>query len=199
MPRGVPLTPDQAEAIARVYAETGNAAAAARAAGVNKSTVTRLLERTGQQRRATLHARACARAIRRARKHLSAAGDLLARVLTTEGDGMVGLEPKDLAALVNAQARATEALLAIDERRDRSAQARLTRAKTRGEIAYLTARLAGALPPDRVQVESLTDAELDARVRDLAARTGLVPGAAGGPGGAGGAPGGTGPAPGAGG
>jgi transposase-like protein len=146
MARGVPLTPEQLATAAEVYERTGNYSEAARTIGVEPSTVYRAMRRRGGQNRAKLHTRACARATRRARRHLSDAVDRLgARVALSDDDAK-------LARLAEALAKTTGALLAVGDRGDRNRQAALTREKTRTEIALNRAKLAGTLPADNLNV-----------------------------------------------
>lgn len=137
MPRGVPLTPEQTETLARVYGETGNYSEAARAAGVDPSVARRALERRGESSRAQLHARACDRGLREARKQLGTVAAIVARVIGVETAASVSLEPKDLAALANTLARLTDTRLALALAADRRRTGRLTRDKLRAEIAAL--------------------------------------------------------------
>jgi hypothetical protein len=135
--RGVPLTPDQVDTLAEVYTRTGNYETAGAAIGVSGSVARRALRRRGESDRVALHVRACARGLRRGRTHLAKSADLLARVLNEETGAGVSLEPRDLAALTNAQARLTDALIALADREDRRRNALLTRAKARAEIEAL--------------------------------------------------------------
>lgn len=127
MAKGVPLTPEQIAQAAEVYAQTGNYSAAGDAIGVAPQVARRALLRAGESKRVQLHARACARGIRRARHHLTALLERLAlEAMAAEADGLVKLS--------GALAKCTETLLAVDARSERNKSSRLTRAKTRAEI-----------------------------------------------------------------
>jgi hypothetical protein len=132
-----PLTPDEIELAATVYGRTGSYQAAADAVGSDRSNVRRRLIARGEPQRATLHAHACARGLRKARSHVARTLDLVARVLNEETGAGVSLEPKDLAALANTMARLSETLVSVSDREDRRRGARLTREKTRAEIVAL--------------------------------------------------------------
>jgi DNA-binding MarR family transcriptional regulator len=138
--RGVPLTVEQTELALEVYGRTGNASEAARAIGCEPSTVTRLLDRLRKQRRAQLHARACDRGLREARRQVDAVARLVHRVVSEETGAGVSLEPRDLATLANTLARLADSRIALADREDRRRSARLARQKTRAEIAALAAR-----------------------------------------------------------
>jgi hypothetical protein len=170
--RGVPLTPAQLAQAAEVYTRTGNYSEAARAIGVDPDTVAR---RLGDRKRSDLHARALARGVRRARRHLVAGMDVAAALLAKEKTDGAGMEPRDVAAVLNATSRASEALLALEERRDRARQARLTRDKTRAETEFWRRRNNGTLPADNLNVTAVTKVDLAdpdavrARLEELAA------------------------------
>jgi hypothetical protein len=131
--RGVPLTPEQVETLAEVYGRTGNYSEAGAAIGVSPSVARRALLRRGESNRVALHVRACARGLRKGRKHLAKAADAVGEVLALG----TSLEPRDLAALTNAQARLTDALIALADREDRRRTNLLTRARVRAEIEAL--------------------------------------------------------------
>lgn len=137
MPRGKPFTAEQIEAASEVWHRTGSYTEAAKAIGADVSATRKALIRHGEPERAKLHALACARGLRKGRRHLSAAGDLIARVLLNETNAGVGLEPKDIAALTNSLARTSDSLIAIADREDRRRAAALSRRKTRAEIDAL--------------------------------------------------------------
>lgn len=140
MPRGTPLTPAQVETIVRVYAATGNASEAARQAGCETSSATRKLNQLRAQRRSELHARATERGIREARKGLRASEKLLRALLeATEDPAALGLEPRDIAALINARSQNAKVMLAVAGRIEAHAAAKLERAKLKAEIAKLAA------------------------------------------------------------
>jgi hypothetical protein len=158
MPRGIPLTPQQIQQAVEVYTQTGNYSEAGRAIGVPPNTARVALLRHGEADRCQLHALATARGIRKARRGLDKGLSLLDRLLDAEAADGPGLEPRDIAALLNARARLTEVLLNVAEREDRRKQSRLTRAKTQAETRVLEAKAKGLLPEVHVDVES---AEVD--------------------------------------
>jgi hypothetical protein len=141
MPRGVPLTPLQVEIIARVHEETGNASEAARAAGVDVTTACGWVRKNEDQKRSKLHARACERGVREGRRHMTATSRLLAGILSTEKPDALVMDPKDIAAIANALTSATKLRLDLAATLRKNAQARLTREKTRAEVAILRHRL----------------------------------------------------------
>ena len=59
----------------------------------------------------------------------------LERVMTVETDAGVSLEPRDLAALTNAQARAAEAVLAMQTVEDKRRESQLRRQLLRAQIS----------------------------------------------------------------
>jgi hypothetical protein len=138
--RGVPLTPQDTEALARVYRETGNYERAGAAIGVSGSVAKRALRRRGESDRVALHAHALARGLREARRQLDSIARLVAKVAAEETGAGVSLEPKDLASLANTLARLSDSRIALADREDRRRTTRLTRAKLRAEIAQLAER-----------------------------------------------------------
>jgi transposase-like protein len=78
---GKPLTPEERETIIAEYRRTGNYADAGRAAGVDRTTAMRACKAHGEHDRTALHALACARAERKARRYLDGVVDLLQRRL----------------------------------------------------------------------------------------------------------------------
>lgn len=140
------LTPDERAALVARYEETANASQVAREFGVNEKTVRRIAG-ASKPNKAALHARACERAVRDARRSLArriTSVDMY--LMNSVGDedakvpGVIGLEPRDFAAVLNAQSNLTARLREVDEHVDRKRQSRLTRDKTRAEIAFLKAR-----------------------------------------------------------
>lgn len=140
------LTPDERAALVARYEETANASQVAREFGVNEKTVRRIAG-ASKPNKAALHARACERAVRDARRSLArriTSVDMY--LMNSVGDddakvpGVIGLEPRDFAAVLNAQSNLTARLREVDEHVDRKRQSRLTRDKTRAEIAFLRAR-----------------------------------------------------------
>jgi hypothetical protein len=159
MPRGVPLTPDETARAAEVFERTGSYTEAARAIGAaDHSTVRKALLRRGDPDRSRLHTRACAVAVRKARKHVAAALDSIARRIADTPD------PKDAAALATALVRLSDAALAHDARAGRRLQARLTRDKTRAETAAMARGPGTGVTPD----------DLDQLERDLAGGAGAA-------------------------
>lgn len=158
---GKRLTPAEIERAAAIYAETGNAAAAAEAIGVAKQTLHDAFKRMRLGRNRTLHAQACERGLRKARARLMRIGEIAEKVIDGEG---VGLEPKDLAALINAVSKNVDTLAGISDREERRKQSALTREKTRAEIALLKRKISG----EHVErIEVATDDTLDARINEL--------------------------------
>jgi hypothetical protein len=174
MPRGVPLTPAQVATLAEVYASTGNASEAARAAGVDVSTATAWVRRQQDRGRAHLHERACERGLRKARRSLDGSMGLIDRILGSEGADGPGIEPKDIASLAKAQASLASTLLAIEGRTAQRKQSKLTREKTRAETELIRRRIEGTLPPESVTVTHDARDELAARFSRI-----LRPGATG--------------------
>lgn len=133
------LSPDQRAELLRVYLETGSYAAAGRALGITRSGAYRLLRSEGAQQRSTIYARA-----------LDAA---LADAIDAEHRA-VRLNRRDLG---NAKTRAN-ATFAIGDATRALVQARTAHAKLTGEHAA---------ERHEVSVTTLSDAELDARIREL--------------------------------
>ena len=150
MPRGVPLTPLQVEIIARVYVETGNASAAARQAGCSPDAVELRLKADANRKRSVLHTRACERGLREGRRHMTAASRLLAGILSMETPGALVMDPKDIAAIANALTSTTKVRLDLAATLRKNALGRLTREKTRAEVAILRHRLEQSPVDDRV-------------------------------------------------
>lgn len=145
---GPRLTPDQIEIAAAEFARTGNLHDAARVIGASVSGLRTAFKRNRIARNRTLHMEACERGIREQRERLKRFAIIIEDTIGKAGD----LEPKDLAALVNANSKASETLLAfIDAERVRK-QSLLTRQKTRRETEMLEARIKGTLPPERHEV-----------------------------------------------
>ncbi len=160
------LTPKERAALVARYQEIANASAVAEEFGVSVHTVIRSAERAGVANKATLHARAVETAIRKARRSLARRVESIDMYLLNAADtsndrvpGVIGLEPKDFAAVLNAQGNVTARLLDTQERLERSHQARLTRDKTRAEIDFLKART-NALDGISKVLANATDEEL---------------------------------------
>lgn len=190
--RGVPLTPAEVARLVEVYERTGNYSTAGAALGLDPSVARRAILRRTESTRVELHARATARAIRASRRGMRASERLLARVL---GDGAadpegLGLEPRDIAALVGARARVLDALLATEAAVDRRRTGRATRDRTRAETELARARLrvltdwdvvlAHATEPERAALDAIRRAAeaRAARRADLAAEPEREPGGA---------------------
>lgn len=139
------LTPDERAAVVARYVETANASQVAREFGLSESGVRKILAAADGARKGDLHARAVARAIRKARRSLARKVDAIDLYLLSHADGDAGsiaLEPKDFAAVVNAQCNVTSKLLEVEGRIEASKQARLTRELRRAEIELARLRIA---------------------------------------------------------
>ena len=141
------LSPAERARIAARYVETSNASQVARECGVSEGTVRNVIAQQGVANRYELHARAVDKAVRKARRSLARRIDSVDMYLLHAADvdnekvpGVIGLEPRDFAAVLNAQCNITARLHESQERAERSRQARLTRDKTRAETALLKAR-----------------------------------------------------------
>jgi hypothetical protein len=142
--RGVPLTPEQLQRAAEVYGRSGNLSEAARAIGVAESTLRGAFGRLGVADARELNARAIERGLRKARKRLTS-------VIEKGGKLLDGVDsPEGYNKVATALARSADALLAIDERRSRRMQSKLTRDKTRAEIELLKAKASGDAAPETV-------------------------------------------------
>lgn len=193
---GKRLTPQQIEDASEVFARTNNASEAARAIGVSVQTLTDAFKRLKIVRNRNLHTQACERGLRKAREQADGIAALLARALkydTTDASlETVGLEPGDLAKLVQAFNGTVAQRVAVADREDRRKQGALTRQKTRAEIELLRKKISGE-HVDRIEVS--TDDALDARINALLGRTEPESPDAGGAGGTPDAPGGAGAPP----
>ena len=157
------LTPEQMERAAKVYAETGNVAEAARAIGVSRQTLHDAFKRERLGRNRTLHARACEAGLRKARKRLLRVAEVAERVIDNDG---VGVEPRDLAALINALSKNVDTLAGLAEREEVRRRSSLMRKKLKAEVDLLNKKLAGE-HVERVEVS--TDDALDERIATLLA------------------------------
>lgn len=133
------LTPEQTETLSRVYLETGSYAAAGRAVGLDRSSARKALKAAGAPLRATLYARSLDAALADATDAVHAA---------------IRANRKDLA---NAKKRA-DATFALSDATRTLNQLRTAHAKLTGEHAAERHELA---------VTTLSDADLDARIREL--------------------------------
>ena len=108
--------------------------------------------------------------IRRGADAIDKSVTLIDRLLDAESVDGPGMEPRDVAALLRAQASLVAELRALREHTGRTKLARLTRDKTRAEIELLRGKIAGT-HVDRVSLEHLTDDDVDARLAALAGLT----------------------------
>lgn len=160
------LSPAERAAIVARYDETANASQVAREFGINEKTVRRIAS-ASKPNKAALHARACERAVRDARRSLArriATVDMYLLSAVSDDEhakvpGVVAMEPRDLAAVLNAQSNLTARLRETDEHVERKRQYRLTRDKTRAETAFLKARTE-ALSGLSSALQGATDEEL---------------------------------------
>jgi hypothetical protein len=169
MARGVPLTPEQIEAAAEVFARTQNVSEAARAIGVPVSTLHSAFARAKIVRARDAHARACERGLRLVRRQIERSTGFVADRLREEAEAGEGLEPRDLAALLGALARSSDAQISLADREDRRRVARLARNKTRAETALTEARTRALVDWDEVfkRASSEQRARLDALAREV--------------------------------
>lgn len=161
MPRGVPLTTAQKRKLSQVFTETANASEAARRAGVSDRAAREWLSPKAERRR--LYARARDEGVQAGAAAIDKSVTMVDRLLAAEDSDGPGMEPRDIAALLRAQASLVAELRALQEHTGRRIQARLTRDKTRAEVALLGAKLAGTYV-DRVSLEGTPDDELDRRI-----------------------------------
>jgi hypothetical protein len=139
------LTPAEKAAIVARYVETANAAEVGREFNVSKAHVGRIVKAYGELQKETLHARAVAAAIRKARKLLADNVEMVSRYLAKHAgvDGVPDLEPKDVSALLNAQSNVSAKLMEVEERLEAKRMARLSRDLKRQEIEIATKRAKG--------------------------------------------------------
>ncbi len=139
------LTPDERAAIVARYQEIANARAVAAEFGVSEYTVRTSVNRAGTAEKNALHARAVARAVREARRSLARKVhtiDLYLLKHAKNNDGVPDLEPRDVAALVNASAGVLSKLLEADARIEQKKLSRLTRDLRRKEIELAALKIA---------------------------------------------------------
>lgn len=160
MAAGKPLTPAQVETIARVYAQTGNFSEAGRAAGTDHKAAARVIREAGEPERAQLHARATERGIRKGRKYLKSIQDRVYDVLMQDLKSGAGMEPRDIAALMNALTRTNETLMSIAAHRERTE-------KIRAETALLKAKAAGEASPENITIVSPGDKAFDEKMIEI--------------------------------
>lgn len=132
------LTPDQRAAIVARYQEIANASQVAREFGVSEAAVRKILASADGAKKSELHARAVAQAIRKARRSLARKVDTIDLYLLkhakNDPDGVPDLEPRDIAALVNASAAVLSRLLETEQRIEAKLTAKLLREHKRAEI-----------------------------------------------------------------
>lgn len=158
---GPRVAPEMLKRAAEVYERTGYISEASRATGIAEETLRDAFNRLRIARNRSAHAKACEAGLRRARKRLDALGALVGGFIA-ENAGSI--EPRDLAAVLNAAAKLSDSLGAIAEREDRRRSGKLAREKTRAEIAVLRGRIEGSLPADRIEVTHDARDELAARL-----------------------------------
>jgi DNA-binding MarR family transcriptional regulator len=146
MSRGKPLHPAQLAELAELYAECGNASEVARALGVEPSTVTRALDRLGEQRRAKLQSDALDAGLRAGREDLDETRAEVAKLLLSELRAQK-IEPDHAQKLGMTLARLTSGLVQMAQFELRRRQSRLTRRRTRAEITLLDKQIAKAAGP----------------------------------------------------
>lgn len=168
MSRGTPLAPDQLEDLARLYAESGNASAVARALGVSISTVTRQLARLGEQGRAKLQGESLAAGMMLGQAYLEAAVETIGETFVQEFKASEGpaVDADTAKKLTDALAKATATFAFLQRREEQRLQAALTREKTRAEITALQVRI-DELPPMEVLKAKLSPAQVVELVRGL--------------------------------
>ena len=169
MPKGTPLTPAELAELAELYGEVGNATEVARQLNVDPSTVTRNLARLGEQRRAILQGRALAAGLIRGGDFLIRLQEKLGQALCGELESGEGMRPQEYEAAIGALVKVNAGVAALDVREERRRQARLTRAKTRGDIAKVSADTAKV----RAETRAL-EREGDPTVEQLAAAIGAL-------------------------
>lgn len=162
---GPRITATQVETASRVYAETGSVRAAAAAAGVSDVGLARLFRRQRMSRKVARHAEACDRGLREGRRSLRGSVALVDALLSQTTPDSPGMEPRDIAALLNAKSNSIATLDKVAARVDAQKQARLTRAKTRAEIQLLRDKINGKYV-ERVSHEGLSDDDIERRIAD---------------------------------
>ena len=142
---GPRLTPEHIEQAAEVFERTGNASAAAASIGVAESTLRAVFARNRIARNRDLHRKAVERGLRKGRKHLAKAADLLGSQLVTdlESGDSGSLEPLERLQCAGALSAVMLSLTRLALLDLKSRQARLTRAQTRIAIAKANKELNG--------------------------------------------------------
>ncbi len=131
------LTDAELQTASRVYNETHSYAAAGEAVGRDASAIRKRLVAAGEPDRAALNALACERGAREARRRQEKVAAMLGRLLASEGTDGPGMEPRDIVGFANALTRNAETAIAFCDRVDRQRNYRLTRTKTKAEIAAI--------------------------------------------------------------
>lgn len=160
------------------YGRTVNACETAREVGRTESSVRFVIGQAKITRIRERHARECEKALRKSRGRLGASEAIAARLLSSEGTEGPGMEPKDIAALMNAQAKLSGTLVTVADHTARTRQARLTREKTRLECEFLRKRMDGKLPADKHEhsFAGVPTDELEKEALELARKLGHTPG-----------------------
>jgi hypothetical protein len=135
---GPRLTPEQLDTAAEVFARTNNISEAAASIGVNESTLRAAFQRVRIARNRDLHRKAVERGLRRGRKHLADAANLLGEQLVTElrSGGLEPLERLQCAGALGTVMRELVRLRLLDLKIQ---QAALTRAQTRASTKRILA------------------------------------------------------------
>lgn len=161
------LTPDERARVVARYVETANASQVAREFGISEYTVRKSAARAETLRKTDLHAQAVARAVRKARRSLARKVDTIDLYLlkhADKDDGVPSLEPKDIAALVNASAGALSRLLDADANIESKRLNRLTRDLRRAEIELARLKIAaGGVERHELAIVTPDDAAKAAR------------------------------------
>lgn len=164
------LTPSERASVVARYQEVANASEVAREFGIGEATVRRAIRRAESTEKDELHAQACARAIRHARRSLARKVDTIDLYLLSTAkdnrDGVPGIEPRDLASLVNASATVLAKLLEADARVEQRKLSRLTRDLRRAEIELARLKIAAG-GVDRHEVSVVTPEDAAAAARDV--------------------------------
>lgn len=136
---GPRLTPEQIEEASEVFARTNNTSEAARAIGVNESTLRAAFDRIRIARNRELHARACEEGMQEGVQYLRDVSQRCHALIMGNLTAAAGLEASDFASLGRTVNGAQATIAALAKRDEERRQARLTRVKTRGDIAKVEA------------------------------------------------------------
>jgi hypothetical protein len=134
VPSGTPLTPEQVEQAVAVYHRTGNYSEAAREIGASISATRAAILRATNATRRKLHARACERGVRAARKAIAYGLAKARERFDQAADG------QEFGNVMKAATDAARTLAALAEQSDRRKAAALARKKARAEIDALERR-----------------------------------------------------------